>query len=314
MANDDMNDAPGGGDARAPQPTAGTTPLAPGLYVVATPLGHLGDLAPRAAAVLGAADRIYAEDTRVTAGLFAHLGLMARSQSLHAHNEARRTRDVVDEIARGLAVALVSDAGTPAISDPGARVVRAVLEAGLRVVPVAGPSAVAAAVSAAGLHAERFAFIGFLPERGKPRKALLASLARLPIALVIYEAPHRVRETLGMLAESLGDARTVVIARELTKQFEEIARLPLGDAAAWIDASSWRQRGEFVLIVDVDADAAGGEGADAADELDPDVLRWLGVLAEELSPAQAARIAAKASGLPRERLYRALLPGKPGGG
>lgn len=311
MADNDMTDVQDGGAVPAMLPPGGANPLAPGLYVVATPLGHLGDLAPRAAGVLRAADRIYAEDTRVTAGLLARAGVMARSQSLHAHNEARRTQEVVDAVGKGLAVALVSDAGTPAISDPGARVVRAVLDAGFRVVPVAGPSAVAAAVSAAGLHAERFAFIGFLPERAKAQRALLGSVARLPLALVIYEAPHRVRATLERLAVSLGSDRTVVIARELTKQFEEIARLPLGEAQAWIAGSAWRERGEFVLIVDVAPVAVEADSpSESSDDPDPVTLRWLDALAEELTPAQAARIAAKATGIPRAALYRALLPGQ----
>lgn len=272
------------------------------LYVVATPLGNLEDLTPRARRVLAACDRILAEDTRVTAKLLAHCGIAARSSALHAHNEARRAETVLEWLAQGERVALVCDAGTPAISDPGARLVRAVHDAGHAVIPIAGPSAVTAAVSAAGLVADRFVFVGFLPMQAKARRELLEALGALPLALVFYEAPHRVRETVAQLAQSLGGTRAIVIARELTKRFEEIARLPLADATDWLAADADRTRGEFVLVVD----APNEEPAKAA-TLTPDAERWLAAMLTELSPAAASRVAAAASGVPRDTVYARAL-------
>jgi 16S rRNA (cytidine1402-2'-O)-methyltransferase len=271
------------------------------LYVVATPLGHLGDLAPRAREVLAGVDHLLAEDTRVTAGLLQHAGIARRAVSLHEHNEQRRVDKVLEWLATGASVALVSDAGTPGISDPGARLVRAALDAGHAVVPVAGPSAVAAAVSVAGLEAGHFVFLGFLPTQAKARDALLASVAALPFALVCFEAPHRVRATVATLRAALGDERVLVVARELTKRFEEVARMPLGAADAWFDADANRERGEFALVVDAPQLAA----SPAA--LDPATERWLAALVAELPPAAAARVAAQASGVARDALYERAL-------
>jgi len=275
------------------------------LYVVATPLGNARDLTLRAIDILRSVDVVAAEDTRVTGTLLARMGIATSLLSLHAHNEARRADAVIAALTGGRSVALATDAGTPAISDPGARVVRAVRDAGFPVVPVPGPSALAAAVSAAGLTAERFAFIGFLPSQPKARRALLAPLAAMPLALVLYEAPHRVRDTIAFLADVLPGERMLVVARELTKMFETIAALPLDGALQWIDADPNRQRGEFVLIVD----AAGATPAPA--EVSPDVERWLAALLEELPPARAARVAAVASGVPRAALYARALALRP---
>ncbi|MEO5764866.1 MAG: 16S rRNA (cytidine(1402)-2'-O)-methyltransferase [Casimicrobiaceae bacterium] len=277
------------------------------LYVVATPLGNARDLTLRALDILRTADIVAAEDTRVTGSLLARLGIAPRFLSLHAHNEAQRSEAVISALAGGKSVALVSDAGTPAISDPGARLVGAVRDAGHAVVPVPGPSALAAAVSAAGLAAERFVFLGFLPRQTKARRTLLESVAPLPMALVVYEAPHRVRATVGDLAEALPGERALVVARELTKMFETIARVPLADGVAWLDAEANRQRGEFVLVIDM----AAGVAKAPITELPADVLRWLGALVLELPPARAARVAAAASGLPREALYARALALKP---
>ena len=276
------------------------------LYVVATPLGNARDLTLRALDVLRSADVVAAEDTRVSAPLLARHGISAHLLSLHAHNEARRSDAIVASLAAGKSVALVSDAGTPAISDPGARLVRAVRDAGYPVVPIPGPSAVTAALCAAGLDAERFVFLGFLPAQVKARRVLLASVAALPMALVVYEAPHRVRATVAELALALPGGRTLVVARELTKMFETIARVPLADGAAWLDAEANRQRGEFVLIVD-----APTEVADAPEALSADVERWLAALVDELPPARAARVAAAASGVARATLYARALALKP---
>ncbi|HEY1326236.1 MAG TPA: 16S rRNA (cytidine(1402)-2'-O)-methyltransferase [Casimicrobiaceae bacterium] len=269
------------------------------LYVVATPIGNLRDVTLRALDILRSADIVAAEDTRVTATLLRRHGITTKPVSVRAHNEAQRASDIVAALAAGRSVALVSDAGTPAVSDPGARVVRAVRDAGHRVVPVPGASAVATAVAAAGLRAERFVFVGFLPVQAKARRALLDALAPLPLALVVYEAPHRVRETVVELAHALG-ARDLVVARELTKAFETIAAMPLADAARWFADDENRSRGEFVLIVDLPAQASAGT-------LTADAERWLEALAGELPPARAARVVAHVTGAPRDQCYARAL-------
>lgn len=270
------------------------------LYVVATPLGNLGDVTLRAVETLRRVDVLAAEDTRVTAVLLRHLGIERRMLSLHQHNEARRSEQVVAELAAGRSVALVSDAGTPAISDPGAKLVRAVRAAGFAVVPVPGANAAAAALSAAGLVAERFTFLGFLPASAKARRELLAVYAALPCALVVYEAPHRVCATVDAMVEILGGERELVIARELTKKFETMAAMPLAEAPAWLDADTNRVRGEFVLLVDAPKRA---EHAPEVIGLSADVERWLAALVPELSPARAARVIASVTGVPREVVY-----------
>lgn len=271
------------------------------LYVVATPLGNLRDLTLRAIDVLGSAGVVAAEDTRVTGVLLRHLGIATRPLSLHGHNEAARAAQVVALLDAGRSVALVTDAGTPAVSDPGARLVRAVRDAGFPVVPVPGANAAVAALSAAGLVAERFVFLGFLPAAAKARRELLASVAALPFALVVYEAPHRVRKTVAELAMALGAGRTLVVAREITKRFESIATTTLADGDAWFAADRDRERGEFVLLVD--APVAGAAAVAPAG----DVRRLLAALVEELPPARAARVAAAATGLPRDELYAQAL-------
>jgi 16S rRNA (cytidine1402-2'-O)-methyltransferase len=220
-----------------------------------------------------------------------------RPRALHRHNEAREAESIVAELRTGRSVALVTDAGTPGISDPGARLVRAVREAGHPVVPVAGPSAVAAAVSAAGLAAERFAFFGFLPAQAKARRECLATIATWPVALVFYEAPHRIEATLDELAQALDRKRTLTIARELTKTFETIASMPLGDASAWTAADPNRTRGEFVLIVDAPRSET------EASAVTPESERLLAALLDELPPSRAARVAAAVTGLARDALY-----------
>jgi 16S rRNA (cytidine1402-2'-O)-methyltransferase len=279
------------------------------LYVVATPLGNLRDLTLRALDVLATASVIAAEDTRVTSVLLRRYGIATQALSLHAHNEAARVATLLAMLEAGKSVALVSDAGTPAISDPGARLVRAVSDAGYLVVPLPGPCAVAAAVSAAGLDAEAFAFLGFLPQKAKSRRELLTAFAGLPAAIVIYEAPHRVRATVADLAAALGADRTLVVARELTKTFETITRIALGDADAWFAADPNRERGEFVLIVDVRPTAE----RTAEEGLTTDAERWLVALLEELPPARAARVVAAATGIRREVIYARALALKPPG-
>jgi 16S rRNA (cytidine1402-2'-O)-methyltransferase len=278
------------------------------LYVVATPLGNLRDVTLRALDILGSADVVAAEDTRMTARMLGHYGLGTRTLALHQHNEAARAASIVALLAAGKSVALVTDAGTPAVSDPGSRLVRAVHEAGHRVVPVPGPSAVIAAISAAGLAATTFVFAGFLPQQVKARRELLATLSPLRAAIVLYEAPHRVRATAGDLATQLGATRTLVVARELTKTFETITTLPLGEAPAWFAADANRERGEFVLVVDE------APASDAAAALSPEHERWLAALLAELPPARAARVVAAVTGVPREAVYARALALKPDAG
>ncbi len=300
-----------GGNAQSMDVTA---PLRAGasagtLYVVATPLGNLRDLTLRAIDVLQSADVIAAEDTRVTGVLLRHYGIATRPLSLREHNEARRAAQVVAMLQEGRSVALASDAGTPAISDPGARLVRAVRDAGLPVVPIPGPNAAIAAVSVAGLTAERFVFVGFLPAAAKARRELLAAIARLPAAIVVYEAPHRVRDTVAHLGEALGGERTLVVAREITKKFESITRTTLGEACEWFAADPNRERGEFVLLVDAPRAAEAAAGGSSID-----ARRLLAALVAELPPARAARVAAAATGLPRAALYAQALALKAGPG
>jgi 16S rRNA (cytidine1402-2'-O)-methyltransferase len=268
------------------------------LYVVATPVGNLRDVTLRALDVLASVDTIAAEDTRVTGVLLRHYGIATRPLSLHEHNEGARVAQFLELLGAGRSVALVSDAGTPAVSDPGAWLVRAVREAGLPVVPIPGANAAIAAISAAGLAAERFCFLGFLPTGAEARRELLASVARLPAALVVYEAPHRVRDTVARLAEALGGERTLVIAREITKKFEAITRITLSRGEEWFAADPNHARGEFVLLVDAPPDAEIAAG-------DPrvDARALLSALVAELPPARAARVAAAATGLPRDALY-----------
>ena len=278
------------------------------LYVVATPLGNLRDVTLRALDVLATADVIAAEDTRVTSVLLRHYGIATRPLSLHEHNEARRAARIESLLRAGKSVALVSDAGTPAISDPGARLVAAIHGAGLPVIPIPGASASVAAISVAGLAAERFAFLGFLPPTPKARRALLDSVARLPLALVIYEAPHRLSRTLADLIDALGGGRTIVVAREITKRFEAITRLRLADVVAWLDEDRDRLRGEFVLVVDAMSEPV--DDHNAAD-VPFDVDRLLRALSTELAPTRAARVAAAATGLGRDALYEKIRSFKP---
>ncbi|HEU4646578.1 MAG TPA: 16S rRNA (cytidine(1402)-2'-O)-methyltransferase [Burkholderiales bacterium] len=267
------------------------------LYVVATPIGNLADAGPRALATLRSADIVACEDTRTTRTLLARHGIERATLALHAHNERTASAKLLEELRAGRSVALVSDAGTPGISDPGALLVEAAHREGVRVVPIPGANAAIAAFSAAGFAADRFLFVGFLPPKPVARrKALDALESACPV--IFYEAPHRVRETLEDLRLRYGAEREVVIARELSKKFEEVARLPLGQASAWLDAQAHREQGEFVLVL--------GPAAAAAPALD-EGDRALDALLEVLPPSEAARLAARISGVPRNALYRRAL-------
>jgi len=291
------------GVAQAP-PAAHAEPGS--LYVVATPLGNARDLTLRALDILRSVDLVAAEDTRLSAPLLRRYGIAVRLLSLNAHNEDARARTIADALAKGQSVAVITDAGTPGISDPGARLVRAVRDAGHGVVPIPGPSAVAAALSVAGIEAARFAFLGFLPPQAKARRALLDSVAALPLALVLYEAPHRVRATVDALLEVLDGTRALIVARELTKLHETITRVPLVDAPAWFAGDANRERGEFVLIVDAPA----GRTAHV-ESVTPEAELWLRALLAELPPARAARVVAAATGASRDVLYARALALKP---
>jgi 16S rRNA (cytidine1402-2'-O)-methyltransferase len=264
------------------------------LYVVGTPIGHLGELSARAIGALKAADLIACEDTRETSRLVRHLGLDAQLVAVHEHNERSGADRLIAALREGRRVALVSDAGTPAVSDPGARVVRAVQEAGFRVVPISGPSAAVVALSASGLLDAQFRFVGFLPSKSTARQRTLEALREEDCALVFYEAPHRILECVDDMAAVMQPQRELVIARELTKLFEQIVRLPLPDAPAWLRADANHQRGEFVLLLSGSPQL---EGADAAS------LRTLDLLLEELPPSRAVKLAQAITGAPRKLLY-----------
>jgi len=275
--------------------------MAPGLYVVATPIGNLGDMTLRGLEVLRGVDAVAAEDTRVTRGLLTHFGIAKKLIALHAHNEARAASGIVELVAAGKAVALVTDAGTPGVSDPGAALVDRVRAAGQAVIPIPGASALTAALSASGLAFEGAVFAGFLPARGKERRERLAALAAAPWAIVLFESPHRIVATLSDLHDALGE-RDVVIARELTKRFETITRRPLKGAAAWSKEDANRARGEFVLVVE-------GRAVESKAANDPRAL--LEALLAELPLKQAVAIAAKISGGRRNDLYALALKMKP---
>ena len=280
------------------------TSIPPALYVVATPIGNLADITPRALETLRAADAIACEDTRHTRHLLDHFGIRAAVFALHQHNEREAAARVIGLLAEGKRVALVSDAGTPGISDPGARAVAAVRAAGYAVVPLPGASAASVALSAAGLVDERFLFVGFLPAKVGARRTAIAELATVPAALVFYEAPHRIEETLADLAALLEPARTLVVARELTKRFEEIAAMSLGEGTAWLAADENRRRGEFVLAV---------SGPPPREGLDAEAERILKVLLAELPTKQAAKLAAEITRQPKNALYDRALALKEGG-
>lgn len=280
--------------------------LAPAaLYVVATPIGNLADLTVRAWWVLSHVDAIAAEDTRVTRHLLDRYGIDVPPAGLfaaHEHNERGAAERVVALLRDGRRVALVSDAGTPAISDPGTRIVQAVDAAGLRVIPIPGASSLAAALSVAGFDDAPALFIGFLPSSARARTQRLQAIAGSDAATVLFEAPHRLAATAEALAAALAPTRRLLIARELTKKFETIARVAVSELAAYLAANE--PRGEYVLVIEP------ARTDPAAVELDATARRWLAAVAEALPPARAAAVAAQATGLPRELLYRELTRGR----
>lgn len=272
------------------------------LYVVATPIGNLGDVSARARETLAAVDVVAAEDTRHSGRLLAMLGIERPMLSLHEHNEAVRADEIVAKLRDGRSVALVSDAGTPLVSDPGFRVVAAARAAGLRVIPIPGACAAIAALSVAGLPTDRFCFEGFLPARGGPRRARLQVLAREPRTLVFYEAPHRVADALADLAAAFAADRPAVLARELTKLHETTYAGTLGALAERARADADMNRGEAVIVV-------GGAAVDesAEDTAGVDVRALLGALLAELPVSRAVDVVVKATGQRRNRVYELAL-------
>ena len=270
------------------------TEESPALYVVPTPLGNLSDMTPRGIEVLRQVGWIACEDTRHSAPLLRHFGIEARLLAAHEHNEESAAQQIISRLNAGESVALISDAGTPAVSDPGARIVARVREAGYRIVPLPGPCAAITALYASGLTEPHFLFYGLLPAKAKQREDALRELAALPYTLVFYEAPHRVVDTVDALLAIFGTARTLVLARELTKLFETIHACPLGEAPEWLREGTNRQRGEFVLM---------GSGAPpSVDEGDAERVLQL-LLDEGLPVKQAARLAHGITGVAKNTLY-----------
>jgi 16S rRNA (cytidine1402-2'-O)-methyltransferase len=266
------------------------------LYVVALPIGNAADITLRALWVLARVDAIAAEDTRVTGPLMARYGITTPLLAAHQHNERTMAAAIVERLARGERVALVSDAGTPGLSDPGALIARAVLDHGLRVVPVPGASSLLAALSVSGVETAGFRFVGFAPTGARERETLLRSLAATDDAAVLLEAPHRIRALARALAAALAPDRRVVLARELTKKFESISAC----TAAALAGNELEERGEYVVVID------------AARRQAPQVLgeqeaRWLAALVAELPPARAAAVVSRVAGVPRAVVYEAAL-------
>lgn len=269
------------------------------LYVVPTPIGNLGDITQRALATLKAVDLIAAEDTRHTGMLLQHFAINARFFALHDHNEQQKADLLIDKLRAGQSIALVSDAGTPLINDPGYHLVRRCREVGIRVVPLPGACAATTALCAAGVPSDRFCYEGFLPAKSKARRDRLRALQQEPRTLIFYESTHRLLESLEDMVSELGGARYVVLARELTKTWENIHGAPVAQLLAWVREDENRRKGEMVLIV---------EGYQADEEaLSPEALRTLALLQAELPLKKAAALAAEIHGVKKNALYKYAL-------
>lgn len=269
------------------------------LYLVPTPIGNIADISLRALYTLQIADAIACEDTRNTATLMTRYGLHKPLIAAHQHNERSVAEKIIQQLQAGQRIALVSDAGMPAISDPGARLVQAVRDAGLLVQALPGPCAAVTALAASGFLAERFYFIGFLPNKASQREQVLRDYQQAEANLVFYEAPHRIAETLAALALVFGGARQVLLAREISKLFEELARLPLSQAQAWLDADKMRTKGEYVIVLEGLQAETNNEQAEAT--------RILQILMKDLPLKQAAALTAEITGQKKNALYESGL-------
>jgi 16S rRNA (cytidine1402-2'-O)-methyltransferase len=269
------------------------------LYVVATPIGNIGDISLRALHVLATVDAVACEDTRNTAQLLSRYGLSKTLIAAHQHNEREVAEKLIKRLQAGERIALVSDAGTPGVSDPGARIVDAVRSAGLRVTPLPGASAAISALSASGLLHDQFHFVGFLPAKARQRETVLLGLRAMAATIVLYEAPHRIVETVAALVAAFEPTRMIVFARELSKLFEEIHRCTLADASAWLAADAHREKGEFVVLL---------EGAPAAtDAQAAQAERILTILLSSCSVKEAAALTAQITGQKKNALYERAL-------
>lgn len=275
------------------------------LYVVATPIGNLADMSARAIEVLGQVNLIAAEDTRHSQYLLAHFSIRTPMTPYHDHNEAQQTPVLIEKLRAGASIALVSDAGTPLLSDPGYRLVNAAHEAGIPVSPVPGPCAAIAALSAAGLATDRFLFAGFTPSKSSARKQFFEELAHESATLVFYESSHRIVASLKDMAAVLGGQRLILLAREISKTFETLHRAELGAMCDWVQADANQQKGEFVLVV---------QGAEKqATGAVQDVTAVLAVLLEELPLKQASALAARLTGEKKNLVYKMALALQPDG-
>ena len=270
------------------------------LFIVSTPIGNLEDMTPRAVEVLKNVNVIAAEDTRHSRRLMHHFGIDTPMIPCHDHNERQQTDRILERLQRGESVALVSDAGTPLISDPGFYLVRAAREAGFRITPVPGACALTAALSVSGLATDRFFFEGFLPAKGSGRRKKLEELAELPVTWVVYESTHRIIESLSDFVTILGSERYMVLAREITKTFETVLSGTISDILSQLQSDANQCKGEFVLLIEgLPEEKEGG--------LDAEAMKWLTRLAQELPPKKAASIVADMTGLRKKALYEQVL-------
>lgn len=273
------------------------------LYIVATPIGNLDDASPRLRDTLAAVDAVACEDTRHSGRLLQHLGIQKPLLSLHEHNEGHRVPALIQRLHDGESLALISDAGTPLLSDPGYPLVRAAVAEGIPLSPIPGPNAAIAALSVSGLPPEPFRFMGFPPRQGSARRKHFQSLARMRDTLLFYESIHRLADSLADLAEALGGDRPAMVGRELTKRHEQLRHGTLANLGEWAATSPEAKKGEAVIVV-------GGWTGPAAEEASLDVDGLLSALDRELPPRKAAKVAAEVTGLARNALYQRLLGGR----
>ncbi|MDN3609161.1 16S rRNA (cytidine(1402)-2'-O)-methyltransferase [Vibrio ostreicida] len=269
----------------------------PTLYIVPTPIGNLGDITQRALDVLADVELIAAEDTRHTGRLLSHFGITTKTFALHDHNEQQKSKVLVEKLLSGNSIALVSDAGTPLISDPGYHLVTKCRQAGVKVVPLPGACAVVTALSGSGLPSDRFSFEGFLPAKSKGRKDKFLEIAKVERTCVFYESPHRILDSLADMLAILGPQREVVLARELTKTFETMKGLPLGELFEWVKSDQNQQRGEMVLLIH-------GYRAIETENMPEEATRTLKILSKELPLKKAAALTAEIYNLKKNALYK----------